>query len=155
MVLRSLGRAEDASDCFGRALVANREIGDRWGEATVLANQASLAMDGGRPSDALALAGRSLRLRLEIGNPWGVALSLEGCAEALAALGRGLDAARLWGRAAAIREDLGSPPAPADAERIGLAQTLTREAVGVESFAEAFEDGGALDDTTATALVSD
>ena len=73
-----------------------RACGDRDGEATALANLASLATELGRYDDAIAWLQGALALHRAMGSAWGVALDRENLGEVAFARGELVDAHAHW-----------------------------------------------------------
>lgn len=74
-VAADLGHAVEANEYFQQALVARREIGDRWGEAQTLGNIAVVAADGGDFSIALVRLEEALNLWKKIGDQVYIAIT--------------------------------------------------------------------------------
>ena len=124
------------------ALIAVRAHDDRHGQALVLTLLGHVALSEGNPRESQACLSESASLFQAIGNPLYLPWCLEGLAGLAAEQGCWEQAAGLSGARDALRAALGSNVPAADPVRYAQTLTRSREALGGDAFARAFEVGG-------------
>ncbi len=95
-ILTSMGRSQDARILLDQALVIQREIGDRWGQAGTLMNLGILAMNKGSFDESRTLQERALALYTELDDKPGIAGSKHNLAQILFKQGDYSTARTLW-----------------------------------------------------------
>lgn len=112
IILRRLGRYDEAEAHYQEALTLARRLDDAGGVATYTNNLAELAVARGRPAEAEALAQKALTLAEPLGRRELIADCCTHLARALAAQGRGAEGRPYAERAVNIRAALRSPHLP-------------------------------------------
>ena len=138
------GDHERARAHFEESLALGREVGQPWGISHSLSNLALLAHEARDDDTARRLLAESLVIERESGEWLGLAGNLELCGRLAAADGRPVRAARLYGCSSVLRESVGI-----DTCELGWPDpephvAMLQEALGVEAFAEAWEEGRAM-----------
>jgi tetratricopeptide (TPR) repeat protein len=133
-----------AKPLFEQALVINRKMGNRAGEANAIWGLGNVVLEQGDYGSAQALYEESLTIRRELADSLGIAYSLGHVAMLSVKEGRSEQAARLGGAAEALREVLGSRLPPNENEEYERNVAAAREALGEEVFAVAWEAGRAM-----------
>ncbi|MCZ4102703.1 hypothetical protein [Streptomyces sp. H39-C1] len=123
----------------------NRRMGVHSGMALILAQLGFVAEQRGDAQQAYVLHLEGLTAARRTGDPRAVALALEGLAGAQALASRSTPAAGLLGTAAALRESVGTPLPPAERGDVARATARATEALGMDAFATAFQQGRDLD----------
>jgi hypothetical protein len=100
---------ERATALFEESLARDREVGEKKGTPTSLANLALAALDRGDHRRATGLLLESLTLQRKLENGPIMVECLEVMAGVAGARAQALRAARLWGAAQAFRVDMGAP----------------------------------------------
>ncbi|MGY6650673.1 BTAD domain-containing putative transcriptional regulator [Amycolatopsis sp. TRM77291] len=117
----------------------------RWdgdaGVALILAELGFIAEQRGDTAQALALHLDGFRAARSTMDPRAIALALEGLAGAQALAGHHGHAAHLLGMAAALRGSAGAPLPSAERGDVERITAATRQALGEQDFAAAFEHG--------------
>ncbi len=141
IVAEAQGDYASARILYEESLRFRRELGDKRGIANSLNNLGLVAEAQGDYASARILLEESLRFRRELGDKHGIAIALEAFASLAFKEETGDRASRLWGSASALREEMGSPLPPNEREKQERELTATREALGEEAFAAAWEEG--------------
>ena len=138
------GDYERARTHFEESLALGRELGQPWGISHSLSSLALLAHEARDDDTARRLLAESLAIERESGEWLGLAGNLELYGRLAAAHGRPVRAVRLYGCSSVLRESVGIDTCelgwPDPEPHIAMLQ----EALGVEAFAEAWEEGRAM-----------
>ena len=138
------GDHEAARSRFEDSLALGRELGQPWCISHSLSNLALLAGEAREEDTARRLLAESLAIQRESGERLGIAANLELYGRLAEAGGHPVRAARLLGSASVLRESVG-----VDACELGWPDpkpqvARIQEALGVEVFAGAWEEGRAM-----------
>jgi predicted ATPase/DNA-binding XRE family transcriptional regulator len=151
MALISLGHLARASGDYARAthlfeeaLAHARAIHMTWGVANMLTHLALLARDQGDYARALALAQESLTLHGAFGNKTYLAWNFEAIATVAGALGQSERATQLCAVAERLRQEVSAPRPPDEQQRYDQTLDAGREALGGETFEQAWTTGTTL-----------
>jgi predicted ATPase/DNA-binding SARP family transcriptional activator len=143
-ILLTRGDYERARGLFEESLALGRKLGQPWGISHALSNLALLAHESRDDDKARRLLAESLAIERESGERLGLAANLELYALLAAAHGQPLRAVRLYGRASVLREAVGVDPCELGWPDPEPHVAILQEALGVEAFAEAWEEGRAM-----------
>lgn len=149
---RAGGDYARATHLFEEALAHARAIGMTWGMATMLTHLALLARDQGDYERALALAQESLPLHGAFGNKTYLAWNFEGIATVAAALGQSVRATQLCAVAERLRQEVSAPRPPDEQQRYDQTLGAACEALGRETFEQAWRTGTTLTPEAAMTL---
>jgi len=138
------GEYKQAISLLRQGLALNRERGDKWGTATLLGSLGWVKLRQREWKKMRDYLEESLAIRTEIRDKGGIAWCLEKLAEAKFEQSHIQDAVRLFGRAEAVRAPIGSVIDPADQPEYSRIISKLRAALGMDAFAAAWADGGAL-----------
>ena len=125
------------------SLMISRKIGDDWMLSLPLKNLGVAAFRRGDPGRAVALLKESLTLLRDLGDKLSTSRNLECLAVVVSAQGNHGLAARLFGAGEALREAIGAPVLFYLIDYDG-AVSATRDALGVEAFMAAWDEGRAM-----------
>jgi hypothetical protein len=129
---------------YEQGLAIFRELGDRWGIASTLADLGSLAREQGDYSTARSLYSESIKLFKELDHKRGIARLLECSACSAAAQLEAERSLRLAGAAAALRQNIGAPLTRTEQAKLKAALKPARQALTNTVAATAWLEGSAL-----------
>ena len=121
-----------------------REMDDRWGTASTLADLGGLAREQGNYVTAYSLYRESLRLFPRSYHKRGIARLLEHFACSAAAQGAAERSLRLAGAADALRQDIGTPLTPAEQAKLDASLNIARNALATAVATTAWLQGRSL-----------
>ena len=130
-----------------------RELGDRWGIGSTLADMGNLAREQTDYAKARSLYRDSLQFFQSLDHKRGIARLLECFATAAAAQGEAENALQLAGAAASLRQAVGAPLARADQARLEKSLEPARRALTDSGGASKWMEGWAMPPEQAIALV--
>jgi tetratricopeptide (TPR) repeat protein len=132
-----------AATLLNEGVTLAREAGDRSALGYILDSRGVLAEAQGELERAADLSQEALVLVQEIGNLVVLGFTLSSLADIAARKGKAASAARMWGAASALRESIGAPLPLEEEERFAGPVAATREVLGEDAFAAAWEEGRA------------
>src|SRR5262249_24068902 len=130
-----------AKALYEQSLEIFRQLGDRWGVASLLADLGNLARDQEDYDGAHALYGQSVHIFRELDHKRGVARLLECFAFAASAQLRKERSLRLAGAAAALRHLLGAPLSASEQAEFDTYIDPARQSLAKTAGAEAWTEG--------------
>ena len=142
------GETDEARRSYEESIALSRQDARKPLLAIGLCNLGYL-LRASAPSEALAHFSESLTLSREMEEPRTIAYCLVGGAGILAAQGNFTQATTLLGAASSIRAPTGMGVAPSRKRMADTVEAQCREALSAEAFARAWDEGAALDVTTA------
>jgi predicted ATPase/class 3 adenylate cyclase len=142
------GEDEQARHAYEESAALNRQIANKPLLALTLCNLGYVTWPTA-PTDALAHFRESLELAREIEDPRVIAYCLEGAARIFLERGNAAHAAGLLGAASEIRRRTGSASSPGRAATTAAFEARCRAALSTDAFARAWDEGAALDSTSA------
>jgi tetratricopeptide (TPR) repeat protein len=148
------GDLDRAVSLLDEGVTLAREAGDRSVLGYILDSRGVVAEAQGELERATDLYQEALARAQQIGNPLVEAFALSSLAGMAARQGQPARAARMWGAASALRDAIGTRLPLEEEERFAGSVSATREVLGEEAFAAAWEEGRAqpLDQVVAEAL---
>jgi len=143
-----------AAPLLDEGVTLARAAGDRSALGYVLDSRGVLAEAQGELERATELYREALAVAQQAGNPLVEAFALSSLAGIAARQGQPARAARMWGAASALRDAIGTRLPLEEEERFAGPVAATREVLGEDAFAAAWEEGRAqpLDQVVAEAL---
>jgi predicted ATPase/DNA-binding SARP family transcriptional activator len=148
VVEANAGETDEARRAYEESIALSRQDARKPTLAIGLCNLGYL-LRASAPSEALAHFSESLTLSREMEEPRTIAYCLVGGAGILAAQGNSTQATTLLGAASSIRAPTGMGVAPSRKRMADTVEAQCREALSAEAFARAWDEGAALDVTTA------
>jgi predicted ATPase len=139
------GDYDGARARFEESLALGRELGQPWCTSHSLSKLALLAGDARDYDAARRLLAESLAIQREGGERRGLAANLEVAGRLAHAEGHPVRAARLYGCASVVRESVGVDPSELGWPDPEPSVARLREALGMEVFAVAWEEGRAME----------
>jgi hypothetical protein len=133
-----------AREMLKEVLETARRLGDRWGQAMVLALLGHVELRAGELDRAEECLLEAASMHAALGNPLYVPWCLEGLAGLAAARGRVADAARLCGLREAMRERVGRGLPMADPAGHEHTLAVARTALGDADFSLEWQAGRAM-----------
>ena len=148
------GDLDRAVSLLDEGVTLAREAGDRSVLGYILDSRGVVAEAQGELERATDLYQEALARAQQIGNPLVEAFALSSLAGMAARQGQPARAARMWGAASALRDAIGTRLPLEEEERFAGSVSATREVLGEDAFAAAWEEGRAqpLDQVVAEAL---
>ena len=148
------GDLDRAVSLLDEGVTLAREAGDRSVLGYILDSRGVVAEAQGELERATDLYQEALARAQQIGNPLVEAFALSSLAGMAARQGQPARAARMWGAASALRDAIGTRLPLEEEERFAGSVSATREVLGEDAFAAAWEEGRAqpLDQVVAGAL---
>ncbi|MGH9812362.1 MAG: tetratricopeptide repeat protein, partial [Candidatus Acidiferrales bacterium] len=126
---------------YEQSLAAFRELGDRWGIASSLADLGNLARDERNYDAARSLYRESMRMFQGLQHKRGIARLLECFACLAAAQAEPERALRFAGAAAALRQTLGAPLTAGEQAKVETSLAPARQALTTTAAAAAWQQG--------------
>jgi tetratricopeptide (TPR) repeat protein len=142
------GEDEQARHAYEESATLNRQIANKPLLALTLCNLGYVTWPTA-PTDALAHFRESLELSREIEDPRVIAYCLEGAARIFLERGNAAHAAGLLGAASEIRRRTGGASSPGRGATTAAFEARCRAALSTDAFARAWDEGAALDATSA------
>ena len=130
-----------ARELYEESLTIRRQLSDNWGIAICLQGLGTTAMHLGDQVSARALYDESLAIRQKLGDRQGIAVMFKSLATLEQVGKRHERAIKLWGAMSALQEAIGSPLSPAEHDDVEVEQAVSRETMGDDAFAAAWETG--------------
>jgi len=148
------GDFDRAVSLLDEGVTLARAAGDRSALGYVLDSRGVLAEAQGELERATELYREALAVAQQAGNPLVEAFALSSLAGIAARQGQPARAARMWGAASALRDAIGTRLPLEEEERFAGPVSATREILGEDAFAAAWDEGRAqpLDQVVAEAL---
>jgi non-specific serine/threonine protein kinase len=142
------GDDEQARHAYEESAALNRQIANKPGLAITLCNLGYVTWVT-TPTDALAHFRESLELSREIEDPRTIAYCLEGAARIFLERGNATQVAGLLGAASGIRARTGAASSPGRKATTAAFEARCREALSTDAFDRAWDEGAALDPSSA------
>jgi non-specific serine/threonine protein kinase len=142
------GEDEQARRAYAESAALNRQIANKPLLALTLCNLGYVTWPTA-PTDALAHFRESLELSREVEDPRTIAYCLEGAARIFLERGNARHVAGLLGAASEIRRRTGGASSPGRGATTAAVEARCRAALSADDFARAWEDGAALNATSA------
>jgi predicted ATPase len=148
------GDFDRAVSLLDEGVTLARAAGDRSALGYILDSRGVLAEAQGELERATELYREALAVAQQAGNPLVEAFALSSLAGIAARQGQPARAARMWGAASALRDAIGTRLPLEEEERFAEPVAATREVLGEDAFAAAWEEGRAqpLEQVVAEAL---
>jgi non-specific serine/threonine protein kinase len=142
------GEDELAQTAYQESVELNRQIADKPGLAVTLCNLGYVTWEVA-PEDALSSFRESLELSREVEDPRTIAYCLEGASRILLQRGNATRVAGLLGAASEIRRRGEFSSSPGRKKTTAALEATCRAALSTDAFTRAWDEGAALDATSA------